>query len=240
MFSITKDRTPVLFQQPAAVQQAAKDFNTDYNSKNSVKVRRAWGAFFEQIQKGLTQAKNAKGETMDGVSTFTAICKELDVPRSSAYAYIRTHISCSNYPQAIQDAAEDAGLNLAQDHVIAEYVNLKGKNEAGVNPAQPTILEARGIVALLADAPNPNKKPPVSHKTGAARFHELLNEAFEYADEEELEGVDVGNVVAVVIADNITGSDAITALQGMFQTTNGWTLVTDASGKVVGATAPVL
>src|SRR5258706_7484264 len=157
MFSITKDRTPVLFQQPAAVQQAAKDFNTDYNSKNSVKVRRAWGAFFEQIQKGLTQAKNAKGETMDGVSTFTAICKELDVPRSSAYAYIRTHISCSNYPQAIQDAAEDAGLNLAQDHVIAEYVNLKGKNEAGVNPAQPTILEARGIVALLADAPNPTR-----------------------------------------------------------------------------------
>jgi hypothetical protein len=238
MFRITESGTPVLYQQTPAVQHLAVEFNQDYNSKNNVKVRRGFGVYLEQIHKGQTLAKNAQGKEMDGKSTFTAICRELGIARSSAYGYIATHIACSNYPQAIQDAAADAGLNLAQDHVVAEYVKLKGAGEAGVNPAQPTSVEARGVVSLLADAPNPNKKT-VSHKSGADRFQELLNEAFEYAEEEELDAITVANVAASTVTANINDVDAVSEVIRTFRTANGWTIHFDASGKAVAASAPL-
>jgi len=147
-FRIDKERTPFLAQQPEVVQDVARQFHQNYTSKNSVKVRATWGAFLEQIQNGLvavTVGKGDKAHALDNKETFAGICRELGIPRSTAYSYIHTYIVVSNYPQAIQEAAEEAGLNLALPHVMAEFQKM-------TLPTNPSPLELRGIIAQLEEA----------------------------------------------------------------------------------------
>ena len=160
MFQITKDRTPILAQQSEAVKSLATQFNQNYASKNSVKVRAAWGKLLEQIRKSDLNCVNSRGEAVRAAAnqtpeaaTFVAICRELGIPRSTAYLYIQDHITVSTYPQAIQDAAADAGLNLALDHVQAFYATLTVTDADLSNPNA-----VRGIIAQLEDAPNVTTK----------------------------------------------------------------------------------
>jgi hypothetical protein len=184
MFTITKDGTPILFQQSQAVQALAIQFNTQYTSKNSVKVRAGWGALLLPIQKSDLNLVNADGDPVQGTDapsvTFAAICRELGIPRSTAYHYINEHITVTTYPQVIQDAAADAGLNLALEHVQAVYGAMVAKGL----PSNPSALEVKGIISELQDA-KPNKAPK-SRESAQARFQRLLKEAFEYAKEEKL------------------------------------------------------
>lgn len=153
MLQITKDRTPVLYQQPGAVQQLATKFNQNYTGKNSVKTRAEWGRDLEEITRNLVNAKIGKGDKariLNGEDTFSRVCRELGIVRQSAYNWINEHIARSNYPQVIQDAAADAGLNLALPHVMSAY-------QKGTYPTNPDIYQAKGIVAELANVPPPDK-----------------------------------------------------------------------------------
>jgi hypothetical protein len=183
MFQVTKDGTPILFRQSQAVKDLATQFNQTYTSKNSVKARAAWGSLLEQIRKSDLVCVNSKGEAVTSKDapklTFAAICRELGVPRSSAYALINEHIIVSTYPQVIQDAAADAGLNLALEHVQSAYGDMIAK---GTLPENPNALEAAGIVAQLEAVPNPNAKS-ASKKTVEQRLISMFADIFEFTTE---------------------------------------------------------
>ena len=200
MFQITKDRTPVLYLQSGAVQALATQFNTQYASKNSVKVRAAWGALLEQILKSDLNCVNTKGEAVTGADapdiTFAAICRELGIPRSTAYHYINEHITITTYPQVIQDAAAAAGLNLALEHVQAAYGQMVAKGL----PSDPSALEVKGIISELQNAkPDKTTRP---RESAQARFRRLLKEAFDFANENGLDELTVHETVESLIAES--------------------------------------
>jgi len=131
---------------------------------------------------------DAKGVALTGKpseirkKTFGGICRELNTPPSTAYYHIDVAITTSKYPQAIQDAAAEAGLNLALDWVVARYDELV---KAGL-PEKPTAYELKGIIADLETAKKPTSTTTTKSK-GVARFQELIEEAFDYAKDEELD-----------------------------------------------------
>jgi|ERR1051325_1701132 hypothetical protein len=180
MFQITKDRTPILSHQSDVVKSLATQFNQNYAGKNSVKVRAAWGKLLEQIRRADLNCVNSDGQPLKGTAnqtpeaaTFVAICRELGIPRSTAYLYIQDHITVSSYPQAVQDAAADAGLNLALDHVQAFYATLTVTDADLSNPNA-----VRGIIAQLEDAPNPTINP--SKKSVEERLISMLRDLFKF------------------------------------------------------------
>jgi hypothetical protein len=188
MFQITKDTTPILDQQSPTVKSLATQFNQDYTSKNSIKARVAWGSLLDQIRKSDLVCVNSSGEAITGKEaprlTFEGICRELGCPRSTAYHYINTYITVSTYPQAIQDAAADARLNLALEHIQAAYADMIAK---GTLPENPNALEAAGIVAQLEQAPNPNAKGKSPKKSIQQKLIDLFKGVFEFTDEEEVD-----------------------------------------------------
>jgi len=180
MFQITKDRTPILARQSEAVKSLATQFNQNYASKNSVKVRAAWGKLLEQIRRADLNCVNSDGQPVKGTAnqtpeaaTFVAICRELGIPRSTAYLYIQDHITVNTYPQAIQDAAADAGLNLALDHVQAAY---GGMTVTEADLSNPNAV--RGIIAQLEEAPKPNTMS--DKKSVEERLISLFADLFEF------------------------------------------------------------
>ena len=176
-FIIDKTRTSILYQQSQAIQALAAQFHTEYASQRSVKVRVEWGKILNQININDLNCVNAKGETVTGDE---AKGTTFGISRSSGYNYIRDYISATNYPQVIQDAAANAGLNLALPHVQAKYGEMVTKGL----PSNPSAPEIKGIISELQDAqPNKTSNPRESAK---ARFQRLLKEAFEYAREEKL------------------------------------------------------
>jgi hypothetical protein len=184
--AISKDRTPILFQQISEVQELATKFNADYTNKNSVKVRASWGELLEQIRKSKLICVNAKGEEVTdkepAKTTFEAICRELGIPRSTAYLYIDTHISVSSYPQVIQDAAAEVGLNLALPHVQAKFVQMQGSDQI---PLKPSPLELRGIVASLQEAKPAKVNRP--KKSCEQQLIEMFERLFQFVSEEQIE-----------------------------------------------------
>jgi hypothetical protein len=181
-FTITSSKTPILAQQPPDVRNAAQQFVQNYLGKNSVKVRAEWGELLERIQKNLRCVILGKGKsahTLDEKRTFQGICRELNVTRSTAYNYIDTYIAFQSYPQAIQDAAFEAGLNLALPHVMAAYQKLE-------HPTNPSSLEIKGIIAHLHDAEPEDKDDaeeadeltkPLTEKQFKARLAKLVARA---------------------------------------------------------------
>lgn len=181
MFRITEDGTPVLFRQSQEVQSLARQFNTDYTGQKSVSVRAAWGKLLEQIRRSDLNCVDSKGEPVEATTnqtpsdtTFVAICRELGVPRSTAYLYLKDHITVSTYPQALQDAAADSGLNLALDHIQAAYAAMTVTEADLSNPNA-----VRGIIARLEDVPNPNAKG-TTKKTVEEQLIRLFAGIFEF------------------------------------------------------------
>lgn len=110
------------------------------------------------------------------------ICNELGISRSTGYNYIDQYITASTYPQVIQDAAADGGLNLALPHVQAVF---SGMQAEGLIPDKPNALELEGIISKL-EAAKPERKPKV-RGTAREHFQKLLTEAFKYAKKSKLE-----------------------------------------------------
>jgi hypothetical protein len=195
MRTISKDTTPATFAQNEHIQSLAAKINKSYTSKNSVQVMAAWGDLLLELRDAKDlKFVNRKGEAVtDGdpeenrLSTFKAICDEMECPYSSAYRYLDTAITVKHYPQTIQDAASAAGLNIAKPHIVKMYDEMKAKGTlAGKTKAQLDALsdlEAKGVVLELKTAkpPKTTNKTKTSESTGIERFEELLKEALDYA-----------------------------------------------------------
>jgi hypothetical protein len=76
----------------------------------------------------------------------------MGLPPSTAYYHIDVYLTTTKYPHYIQEAAAAAGLNLALDHVVAKWDELK----AGY-PEKPSPLEVKGIIADLEAAKRPQE-----------------------------------------------------------------------------------
>jgi predicted transcriptional regulator len=187
-------------QTDPIVQGLCQQFKTLYRKER--KTLSAFGKVLKELRDNPNlKTVDASGKAVEPTTnmtaaerTFSSICEELGVPVRTAYHYIATYIATTKYSQEIQDAAVEAGLNLALDHVQAKYDEMK----AGL-PAKPTPYELKGIIAELETA-TPPKKTPTSKLKGVARFQELLKEAFSYAEDEELPLADVQPLLEAAIA----------------------------------------
>jgi hypothetical protein len=152
---MTFGKDTVIGRQSDGVQELCAQFNNRYTSKNNVELRATWGALLEKVKNAPLNTVDEKGKPIESdepqTATFSAICRELGVPRSTAYYYIETHIVVNNYPKSIQDAAAEACLNLAKPHVVAAFESMRQLAQGSENaiPAKPTPLEAKGIVLDL-------------------------------------------------------------------------------------------
>ena len=158
--TINEKNTPILFQQPESVQKKAVAFHENYHGKKSVAARVAWGEMLIQIRDDVKRATFGEGDNakeLDEKETFSNICRELGIPRQTAYDYIDLSIAVNTYPQAIQEAAAKAGLNLALPHVMDYYKTM----DIPKDPKDLTPLVIRGIIAELeeAKAPKEEQKP---------------------------------------------------------------------------------
>ena len=196
MNKITREEHPILFYQTdKGVKTAATDLYDEYHSPSSIAARDKVAALALQIQQGNLVFVDANGKALTGTAdenrkaTVTKIFGELDLPSSTMYLWISQLKVRNTYPKPIRDAAAKAGLNLALDHVRAEYDKmlkpgelLDGKTDAQLNKLDA--LSADGVILKLKTA---RKPPPTTSKSkGIVRFQELLKEAFDYASDEEL------------------------------------------------------
>jgi hypothetical protein len=183
MFTVSKEKTPVLFQQSQEVQQFATQFNKLYTGQKSVEVRIAWGKLLEPLYQGLSGTTvNAKGETLSRNKAWIAVCAELSIPRATADGYRNEYITSLTYPEPIRKAAAEAGLNLALEHVQAAY----GKMIAEGQTQTPNALEAAGIVAELEEAPDANKKP-TTKKTNEEKLIAMFEELYAFTSDKKLD-----------------------------------------------------
>jgi hypothetical protein len=184
MTTETESVIGVIVRQSAQVQSLCEQFSKQYNSKNNVKVRGEWGRVLQEIRDSELNPVNAKGEPVTGKDatalTFGAICKELHIPRSTAYHYIDEFVTVTTFPPEIQEAARTLNINLALDHVRAAYI-------AGEYPAKSNENEALGIVAKLKLV----RPPESTHETltpgqATERFREMVKKAFTFARDNKL------------------------------------------------------
>lgn len=195
MFQITKERTPVLFQQPQAVQTLAQQSNSHYTSQKSVQVRQQWRKFLKQIQEGDLNCVNAKGESVQNENprkaTFEAIGHELGISRSSGYTYINEYITAQTYPQVIRDAAAEAGLNLALPHVQAAYGEMVAQGflfqTANGTMLDPNNVDRDSLRSILEEMDryeaearfNVFRRFRAAAQRGPSTHHRLLDGAFQ-------------------------------------------------------------
>lgn len=181
---MTFSSNSVISKQSSQVQELCEQFQKQYTTKNSVQLRSEWGKMLKSIQQSDLNPISASGNEIKGDNaveiTFGAICRELGVPRSTAYHYIDEYITVSTYPEAIQEAAREANLNLSLPHVRAAYAAGEGEF-----PAKPSALEAAGIVAKLKTV-KPERDETKAGLTPAQRFTRMLTDALDYAVEHKL------------------------------------------------------
>jgi hypothetical protein len=135
----------VISMQSAQVQNLCGEFTKVYQQNRN--LIGSWGRLLQEIRDGLTVPEDlAENEDPQG-ATFGAICRELGIPRSTAYHYIDTFLITSTYPQWLQDASTQANLNLALKHVQNAYENIREDI-----PKKPNPLEVAGVVAQLKAA----------------------------------------------------------------------------------------
>jgi len=190
MFEITKDNTPILNQQPQAVKDAAVKAVSEYTSKKSVAIRSGWGSFLEPIKNGQLNLVDVDGQPIEGDShkkTWSAICREMGIPRSSADRYIDEYLACKVYPDAIQEVAAREGLNLALTHVMDKWVELTapGGDLEGKDLSRLTPYEVKGIVSDLEQI-KAQTKTTKTRETPKVKFQRLLKEALAFAREEKI------------------------------------------------------
>jgi hypothetical protein len=178
----TEEVFTVIGRQSAQVKSLCDTFQKQYDGKANVRLRSEWGRMLQQIRDSELNPVNAKGEPVTGEDatalTFGAICKELHIPRSSAYNFMATYITVTTFPESIQEAARTLNVNLALDHVRAAYV-------AGEYPPKVNENEALGIVAKLKLV-KPAEREEKSSKPAIERFREMVEKALVFARENEL------------------------------------------------------
>jgi hypothetical protein len=143
----------IISTQPSEVQALCKEFTQSYQKNR--KLIGSWGKLLQDIRDGLTVADDFAESSDPHGSTFTAICRELGIPRSTAYHYINIFLISSTYPQWLQDAATVGDLNLSLAHVQAAYEDIR----EGL-PTDPNPLEVQGIIANLKLAKPPKLSRP--------------------------------------------------------------------------------
>jgi hypothetical protein len=177
-FTINEKNTPILFQQPDSIRKQALAFHEKYTSKKSVETRVAWGQMLKEIQNSVVPAISGKGDKAQQLNekdTFSSICRELGVARSTAYDYINLHISVKTYPQAIQEAAAEVGLNLALDHVMAEYRKIVADDFKNRDLNDLTRFEVLGIIAQLEKAEAPKEEyQPITRDEFMKKLNNLI------------------------------------------------------------------
>jgi lambda repressor-like predicted transcriptional regulator len=186
----------VIAKQSEEVQELCAQFTQSYNKHR--KTIAEWGRILQGVRDSNLNPVNADGTPLAGedvqVQTFSAICKELGVPRSTAYHYINIYLVTSTYPDWLQQAATASNLNLAAQHVQDAYESMRESI-----PANPDSLQVSGVVAELKKAKAPAeeavpitvadlKKAISSLAKRAAKsgipqntFHNALNSALEDA-----------------------------------------------------------
>jgi len=141
----------VISQQSTVVQTLCDQFTRSYQ-KNRQLVG-SWGKMLQEIRDGLTVPEDFVENEDPRGATFGAICRELGIPRSSAYHYINIFLVTSTYPQWLQDASTQANLNLALKHVQNAYEEIRENI-----PTNPNPLEVAGVVAKLKAAKPPQQE----------------------------------------------------------------------------------
>jgi hypothetical protein len=149
----------VIGQQSKEVQSLCMQFTQSYNKHR--KTVAEWGRILQTIRDSKLNAVNSEGESLALVDTkgdpvdvqgktFSTICQELGVPRSTAYHYINLHVVLSTYPEWLQEAATVGNLNLAARHVQDAFESMRE-----TIPAKPDSLQISGVVAELKKAKAP-------------------------------------------------------------------------------------
>jgi len=224
---MTTSTQSVISQQCEEVQAHCTQFTQSYNKNR--KTIAEWGRLLQAIRDSNLNPVDADGKSIDGKDvqdlTFSAICRELGVPRSTAYHYINIFLVTSTYPEWLQEAATASNLNLAAQHVQDAFESM----HEGI-PAKPDTFQVAGVVAQLKQA----KAAPSatgSRKTGEARFRQMLQEAFAYAVRNNLLEKTIAARFAATPAEAFTVEQAVEFLQA------GWKPEVNASGQTVGMSA---
>jgi hypothetical protein len=200
----------VISQQPSAVQNLCKEFTQSYQKNR--KLIGSWGKLLQEIRDGLTVSVDFTESSDPHGSTFTAICRELGIPRSTAYHYINMFLISSTYPQWLQDAATVGNLNLSLKHVQDAYEDMRE-----TLPTDPNAFEVQGIIGKLKEA----KPPKVSRPSMTeADFLEELQDLAARAKKAGIAAATVNNLLEQAIvaaygdATNMTREVAPIYLQG--------------------------
>jgi hypothetical protein len=155
----------VIGQQPKEVQSLCMQFTQSYNKHR--KTIAEWGRLLQAIRDSNLNAVYPDGKSLEATNkngdpvdvqgqTFSNICRELGVPRSTAYHYINIFLVTTTYPEWLQDAATASNLNLAAQHVQDAFEAIRE-----TLPAKPDAFQVGGIVAQLkaAKAPSADSEP---------------------------------------------------------------------------------
>src|ERR1700747_163648 len=134
----------VISLQPKEVQSYCTEFTQSYNRHR--KTIAEWGRLLLAIRDSDLNPVDTNGKPIVGTDvedlTFSAICRELGVPRSTAYHYIGIFLVTATYPEWLQEAATANNLNLAAQHVQDAFESMRGEI-----PATPDTLQVAGVVA---------------------------------------------------------------------------------------------
>lgn len=216
----------VISLQSNEIQSYCTQFVQSYNKHQ--KTVAEWGRLLQAIRDSNLNPVDAEGKPLDGkdvqIRTFSAICKELGVPRSTAYHYIDIFLVTSTYPEWLQEAATASNLSLAARHVQDVYESLRESI-----PAKPDSFQVAGIVSKLKQA-----KPTQSSNTRGTpsqRFRKMLLEALNFAHEHDLLEKAVGARLTSTSEETFTVEQAVEFLKA------GWKPEVNPNGQMVGMSA---
>lgn len=165
----------VIGQQTKEVQALCEQFIQSYNKHR--KTVAEWGRILQTIRDSNLKLVDADGKPLATTdrngdlvdvhgNTFSAICRELGLPRSTAYHYISLYLVNKTYPVWLQEAATASNVNLGARHVQNKFEEIRnlpdypGRDSNG-NERTPNSFEIDGIVTQLkaAKAPTPDSEP---------------------------------------------------------------------------------
>ena len=230
MHKINKDDHPILSQQTdVGVIKAARDIYDAWHGPKGIEYRDSIAAYVEQLVTGQLVCVDVDGKPLTGTAdenrkaTVTKILGEVDTPPSTLYLWRAQRKTRLTYPKPVQDAAIPASVNLALPHVMLKYEEmladetspLHGKTPAQLNKL--SALEADGIILKLKGARKPPSTTTKSKSKGVQRFQELIDEAFSYASDEELDPAEeltslFGRVFRLTDKLQVQGSDIVFAM----------------------------
>jgi len=109
--NISKEATPVLYQQSPEIQKLCLKIYGEYHGQKSVEIRLAQGKLIEVFRRGKPNLVDENGEPASEKATLSAICEEINIPRSTAYNYADEYVVTQTYPEPIQGTAQGSIRN---------------------------------------------------------------------------------------------------------------------------------